>query len=95
MVGFVDETSGSTNDFDSQDLQSPEYYLNLAQKDAQLCNDLLNVTGGRLGLEKCSHHILYFDFTLTDTPFLSPMIPSDALQVLYSHTNNFTSIKAL
>jgi hypothetical protein len=32
-IGFVDDTSGSTNDFDSHALQSPDYYLNLDQKD--------------------------------------------------------------
>jgi hypothetical protein len=30
MIGFVDDTSGSSNDFTRDQMADPEYYLNLA-----------------------------------------------------------------
>jgi exonuclease III len=81
MIGFVDDTSGSSNDFTRDNMADPEYYLTLAKQDAQLWNDLLCATGGRLGLEKCSYHFLYFDFTVQGAPFLSPTVYHDAIKI--------------
>jgi hypothetical protein len=53
------------------------------------------VPGGRLGLTKCSYHFLYFNFTLTGTPFLSPVSYPDAIQVRDCYTGNLTSLTAL
>ena len=48
MIGFVDNTSSSTNDFDSPVLLPISHYAALAEKDAQVWNDVLYLTGAAL-----------------------------------------------
>ena len=70
MVGFVDDTSGSVNDFDLPRQASMEHYINRAQSDAQRWHDILRTSGGALKTTKCSYHFLYFSFTVDGTPHL-------------------------
>ena len=65
MIGFVDDTSSSTNDFDSPVLLPISHYAALAEKDAQVWNDVLHLTGAALNKTKCSYHYLYFIFAMS------------------------------
>jgi hypothetical protein len=65
MVGFVDDTSGSVNDFCLEEAQAPEHYVSLAKHDAQRWNDVLKLSAGALEDSKSSYHFLYYDFTLS------------------------------
>ena len=71
MVGFVDDTSGSVNDFLLPKAASPEHYIQRASADAQRWNDLLSLSGGSLNQRKCSYHFLYYQFTVDGLPFLT------------------------
>ena len=62
MIGFVDDSSLSVNDFLSPEPASIDVLLKKMQYDGQLWNDLLWCSGGMLELPKCSYHYLYFDF---------------------------------
>ena len=64
MIGFVDNTSGSVNDFSRDQPATPEHYIAKAQEDAQRWNDLLSLSGGALNVEKCSYHFLYYTFNV-------------------------------
>lgn len=63
MIGFVDNTSSSMNDFLLPTQGPISYYIELAQTDAQQWNDILHPSGGALEDSKCSYHVLYYDFT--------------------------------
>jgi hypothetical protein len=70
MIGFVDDTSGSVNDFNLPEALPPSHYAELATQDAQRWSDILQLTGGALEDTKCSYHFLYYDFTITGLPVL-------------------------
>lgn len=69
MIGFVDDTSGSTNNFLHPNQMSMDHYIDLATNDAQRWNDVLHVTGAALNETKCSYHFLTFNFTLSGLAF--------------------------
>jgi hypothetical protein len=56
MVGFVDDSTGTSNDFRPNTQLSPEIISKRMQHDAQAWNDLLWCSGGKLELAKCSFH---------------------------------------
>lgn len=62
MVGFVDNTSGSTNSFLLPHNTPLQHHLHLATQDAQHWNDLLQLTGGALESTKCSYHAIFYKF---------------------------------
>jgi hypothetical protein len=68
MIGFVDDSTGSFNDFrpNTQD-NLPEMFRRMSH-DAQLWNDLLHCSGGKLELSKCSFHVLHFEFDPSGKP---------------------------
>jgi hypothetical protein len=68
MIGFVDDTSGSSNDFLHPNQQPLEHYVARATHDAQRWNDLLNLTGGALNDLKCSYHFITYEFTISGLP---------------------------
>ena len=55
MIGFVDDTGGSTNDFLHPKQMPLEHYLSLAENDAQQWNDVLSVSGAALNDSKCQN----------------------------------------
>ena len=58
MIGFVDDTSRSTNDFDSN-IQLPlERYIQRVTTDTQIWNNVLHTTSAALNQIKCSYHFL-------------------------------------
>jgi hypothetical protein len=68
MVGFVDDSTGQVNTFESNEQPTPELLAALMKIDAQLWSDLLWVSGGRLELPKCSYHQIHFDFLSDGQP---------------------------
>ena len=64
MIGFVDDTSGSINDFLLPEPASPEHYIQRATCDAQRWSNVLSLSGGGLQKTKCSYHFLYYKFTI-------------------------------
>ena len=62
MVGFVDDSTGSCNDFQPSYQAPLQELFQRMQYDAQLWNNLLYCSGGKLELPKCSFHVLHFDF---------------------------------
>ena len=60
MIGFVDDTSGSTNEFLKDASIQSQHYLQLAEEDAQRWNDVLHVSGAALNDTKCSYHFDFF-----------------------------------
>jgi hypothetical protein len=68
MVGFVDDSTGTCNDFRPQQQVELTTLSSWMEQDAQAWNDLLWCSGGRLELPKCSFHALHFDFLPNGTP---------------------------
>jgi hypothetical protein len=93
MIGFVDDTSSSINDFLSIEIQSPEHYVNIATQDAQLWNDVLRLSGGALESTKCSYHFLYFDFTVTGNPILLPGLIKPELKIRFNDGTTNTKLE--
>ena len=62
MVAFVDDSTGTYNDFQPQSEPPIQTMLPHAQHDCQTWNDLLWCSGGKLELPKCSYHVLRFEF---------------------------------
>jgi hypothetical protein len=75
MVGFVDDSTDSVNDFHNNEA-TVESLLGWLQVDAQLWNDLLWCSGGMLELPKCSYHFLFFDFDASGKPISHHPDPS-------------------
>ena len=70
MIGFVDDTSGSTNEF-ALPTQAPlDSYISKATHDAQRWNDTLSLSGGALNLEKCTYHFMHYTFSIDGLPNL-------------------------
>ena len=68
MIGFVNVTSSSTNDFLLPEPAPLTHYANLAIHDAQRWNDTLQLSGGALEDSKCSYHFMYYEFTRNSHP---------------------------
>jgi hypothetical protein len=85
MIGFLDDSTGQVNDFESNTQPTPEFLRQIMQKDAQLWSDLLWLSGGLLELSKCSFHQIHFDFAADGSPLMragtygEPMTVQDAL----------------
>jgi hypothetical protein len=80
MVGFVDDSTGSVNDFHAN-TATVDSLLDRLQVDAQLWNDLLWCSGGMLELPKCSYHFLFFDFDAPGKPLPRPGTVGPPLEV--------------
>ena len=75
ISGFVDDTNACVNEWHPQrDGRLPEL-MDKVQSDAQLWNDLLQVSGGKLELNKCSYHPLSFLFHPDGTPQVNTTPP--------------------
>ena len=72
ITGFVDDTNTFINDWHPQRPGSTHTVLSKLQRDAQLWNDLLYTSGGKLELTKCSFHTITFEFDPDGTPRVSP-----------------------
>ena len=79
MVGFVDDCTGTCNDFQPQLQATTDNITNTMAKDAQTWNDILWCSGGKLELPKCSFHVLEFQFSPDGTP--TPIINNNTHQI--------------
>ena len=68
MVAFVDDSTGTYNEFQPQSEPDITTMLPHAQHDCQTWNDLLWCSGGKLELTKCSYHVLRFEFLPNGVP---------------------------
>ena len=90
MVAFVDDSTGTYNDFQPQNEMAIETMLQNMQADAQIWNDLLWCSGGKLELPKCSYHVLRFIFKPNGTPV--PVQDSSDLHLLIQDSESNTLI---
>ena len=95
MIGFVDDTSGSVNDFLRDSQAPPEHYIEKAQSDAQRWNDLLSLSGGALNVEKCSYHFLYYTFNVDGLATLQPDSFGPRITIKFHDSDQATPIKQL
>ena len=95
MVGIVDDSNGSTNDFQPQTQLPLPVMLEQMQEDAQLWNDLLYCSGGQLELTKCSFHVLHFEFKPNGRPCPSKSYYHNRIRIHDSHTGAHIPIKSL
>eukprot|EP00957_Ditylum_brightwellii_P005071 385453-Ditylum_brightwellii.AAC.1 len=70
MVGFVDDTTGQTNNFENNNATLKELIEQMT-KDAQIWSDLLWISGGLLELDKCLYHLINYVFLEDSTPVMS------------------------
>lgn len=82
MVGFVDDSTGTCNDFRPQTQASLADLISKMETDAQLWNNLLHCTGGKLELPKCSFHVLHFQFRPNGQPIVCLQKYDEAIHVL-------------
>ena len=75
MVGFVDDCTGTCNDFRRQHQAPTHEIASIMTTDAQNWNDLLWSSGGKLELPKCSFHVLEFQFSPDGTPIPVTKLP--------------------
>ena len=70
MIGFVNDTSDSTNDFLLPEPAPLTHYANLTIHDVQRWKDTLQLSCGVLEDSKCSYHFMYYEFTRNGHPVL-------------------------
>eukprot|EP00957_Ditylum_brightwellii_P035448 2687764-Ditylum_brightwellii.AAC.1 len=92
MEGFVNDTTGETNIFESNDV-APEKLIEQMQHDAQLWSDLLWISGGLLELDKCSYHLVYYVFLDNGTPVMALKQQGPMLQVRQAGNDIQTDIE--
>jgi len=95
IVGFVDDSNGTTNDFQPQSQEELPTLLTRMQEDAQLWNDLLFCSGGQLELSKCSFHVLHFNFLPNGKPVPSKSIYPNTIKLRDPITNVQVPITSL
>ena len=95
MVGFVDDTSRSTNNFLHSMFQEEQHYLTLANNDAQQWNDILQLSSGALQLSKCSYHFLFCKFSKTGMLYLSGQTNDSHTHLQFQQLTSPTPLKQL
>ena len=93
MIGFVDDTSDSTNDFLLSEPAPLHNYAKLATHDAQQWNDTLQLSGGALEDSKCSYHFMYYEFTRNDQPVLKGGTFEPAISIRFNDNTIPTPLK--
>ena len=95
MIGFVDDTSGSTNDFLLPEPAPLHHYANLATHDPQCWNNILQLSGRALKDSKCSYHFMHYGFTRTGQPVLKGGTFDPAILNRFNNNTTPTSLKQL
>ncbi|KAL7574197.1 hypothetical protein ACA910_014872 [Epithemia clementina (nom. ined.)] len=95
LVGFVDDTSSSVNDFLAPSPLPVAHYVQKAQHDAQKWNDILQLSGGALNLQKCSYHVMYYQFTPSGLPVLQGGTFTPNLTIQFSTNSSSTPLRQL
>ena len=70
IIGFVDDTRNSTNDFMVTQQPNLQTIVNQASQDSQLWHDLLASSNQALELSKCGYHAIEYTFQEDGTPEL-------------------------
>ena len=76
MVGFVDDSTSITRGSPQDSYQKMKQMMTV---DAQLWHKILWVTGGKLELNKCEYHLIYFDFDSSGLPGMRVNPPNDSV----------------
>ena len=92
MVGFVDDSTGTYNNFQPQREKDLETMTSRMQSDAQMWNNLLWCKGGKLKLTKCSFHALRFEFKPNGTPISILDPPEYPISICDSETGEMIPI---
>ena len=95
MIGFVDDTSSSTNDFLLPKPAPLHHHANLATQDAQRWNNTLQLSGGALKDSKCSYHFMYYEFTRNSQPVLKGGTLEPAILIRFNDNTTPTPLKQL
>ena len=95
MIGFVDDTSGSTNDFLLPKPAPLTHYANLAIHDAQWWNDTLQLSDSVLEDSKCSYYFMYYEFTRNGQPVLKGGTFEPAILIHFNDNATPTPLKQL
>ena len=95
MIGFIDNTSGSTNDFLLPEPAPLTHYANLTIHDAQRSNGTLQLSDGVLEDSKCSYHFMYYEFTRNGDPVLKGRTFEPAISIRFNHNATPTPVKQL
>ena len=74
MIGFVDDSNGQNNNFQSPQTEAAlEQLMQDAKHNATVWAILLGITGGALELSKCSFHVVFWRFSVQGAPVLMNM----------------------
>ena len=95
IIRFVDDTSGSTNDFLLPEPAPLLHYDNLATHDVQCWNDILQLSGRVLEDSKCSYHFMYYEFTRKGQPVLKGGTFDPAILIHFNDNTIPTHLKLL
>ena len=95
MIGFVDDTSGSTNDFLLPEPAPLHHYASLATPDTQWWNDTLQLSGGALEDSKCLYHLMYDEFTRNGQPVLKGGTFDPAISIRFNDNTIPTPLNQL
>ena len=95
MIGFINDTSGSTNNFLLPEPAPLTHYANLATHDAQWWNDTLELSGGALEDSKFSYHFMYYEFTRNSQPVLKGGTFEPAILIHFNNNATPTPLKQL
>jgi hypothetical protein len=95
LVGFVDGTTGSCNDFRPQTQLPIDELAQKMEHDAQIWQDLLHASGGALELTKSSFQTLHFTFLPNSQPQAVIDATDHAIQLRDSMTGRLIPITAL
>ena len=95
MIGFVDDTSGSTCDFLLPEPALLHHYANLATHDAQQRNDTLQLSGRVLEDSKCSYHFMYYELTRKGQPVLKGGTFDPTISIRFNDNTIPTPLKQL
>ena len=90
MIGFVDDCTQRVNVFNDFFQPPPASLIATMEKDAQLWNDLLWVSGGSLEHPKCSFHLIESNWNNDGHPFLKGGV--GGTPILISHNGITTPI---
>ena len=93
MIGFVDDTSSSTNDFLQPNQKPLDHYAASATDDDQRWNDVLHVTGAALKEIKCSYHFLTYEFTLSGIAYAKGDIFDPVISIKYNSNSQANNLK--
>lgn len=92
MVGFVDDSTGTCNHFAPQQEEQITELLQRMQSDAQLWNNLLYCSGGKLELPKCSFHVLRFKFRTNGQPVVCTESYDNCIHIMDQENNTTVPI---